>query len=82
MEESVLLVLGPPPDGRGGTSLIPPFQWVSENVLQKGQSLDALVYFTDGYGSFPKKEPGFSTLWLVPKNGFQSPPFGELIRIG
>jgi len=67
--------------GRGGTSLIPPFEWISKNVLGKGKALDALVYITDGYGPAPKKAPLFPTLWLVPEAGFEKPPFGELIRI-
>jgi predicted metal-dependent peptidase len=67
--------------GRGGTSLIPPFEWIITNVLGKGRELDALVYITDGYGPVPLKAPVFPTLWLVPKEGFRAPPFGELIRI-
>lgn len=67
--------------GRGGTSLIPPFEWIVTNVLIEGKELDALVYITDGYGPAPKKAPVFPTLWLVPEEGFRDPPFGELIRI-
>lgn len=67
--------------GRGGTSLIPPFEWIITNVLAKGRTLDALVYITDGYGPAPQKAPVFPTLWLVPEEGFRDPPFGELIRI-
>ena len=67
--------------GRGGTSLVPPFEWISKNLLGKGLSLDALLYITDGYGDIPKTKPEYPTLWLVPAVGFQDPPFGELIRI-
>ncbi len=67
--------------GRGVTSLIPPFAWVNKNILKAGNSLDALIYITDGYGSFPKQAPGYPVLWLVPESGFENPPFGQLIRI-
>lgn len=67
--------------GRGGTSLVPPFEWIGKNILGKGMALDALIYITDGYGPAPKKEPTYPTLWLVPEAGFSNPPFGELIRV-
>lgn len=67
--------------GRGGTSLVPPFEWINHNILKVGKSLDAFIYITDGYGSMPEKAPMYPTLWLVPKTGFDDPPFGNLIRI-
>jgi len=67
--------------GRGGTSLKPPFNWIEENLLMRGKSLDALIYFTDGYGDAPVTVPSFPTLWLAPETGFQTPPFGQIIRI-
>ena len=40
------------------------------------------VYFTDGYGDFPKNT-AVSTMWLVPTDCLESSrfPFGEVIRI-
>ncbi len=67
--------------GRGGTSLVPPFEWINKNLLESGKSLDAFIYITDGYGNTPKKAPMYPTLWLVPESGFKIPPFGELIQI-
>ena len=67
--------------GRGGTSLIPPFKWVEENRLAQGKSIDALIYFTDGYGHAPDRAPSYPILWFVPETGFREPPFGEIVRI-
>jgi predicted metal-dependent peptidase len=67
--------------GRGGTSLKPPFVWIQENLLMRGKPIDALIYFTDGYGDAPDTAPSFPTLWLVPDTGFREAPFGHLIRM-
>jgi hypothetical protein len=43
----------PKPKGGGGTSFVPPFEWIEQEVLSKGEKLGPVVYFTDGYGDFP-----------------------------
>lgn len=45
--------------GGGGTSFIPPFEWVAENGVRPA----CLVYFTDMGGSFPDYDPGFPVIW-------------------
>lgn len=59
--------------GGGGTDFRPPFHYLREkNILPK-----ALVYLTDGYGSFPDEhEVDFPTLWCI-NNDQVVPPLGE-----
>ena len=71
--------------GRGGTSFVPFFDYLKKN----GEESSLLgnnklsIYFTDGYGDFPKKEPNNPTMWLVCKDGLETNgfPFGEVVRI-
>ena len=67
--------------GRGGTSLKPPFDWVKLNLLDRGQTPDALIYLTDGYGAFPESQPPYPCLWVVPKGGVDKVPFGEALHL-
>jgi predicted metal-dependent peptidase len=67
--------------GRGGTDLRPPFNWVAEQVDRKNVRLDALIYFTDGFGPEPEKAPLYPVLWIVPPDGREVFPFGEVIRM-
>lgn len=68
--------------GRGGTSFVPVFVWLEEKVrLMDGPAPDVLVYFTDGYGEFPEKEPGIPVCWIMPDDGEASVPFGQVIQL-
>ena len=72
----------PKAQGFGGTSFVPFFKKIE---MEKGLINDnhkIAVYFTDGYGDFPK-ETALSTMWLVPTDCLESSgfPFGEVIRI-
>jgi predicted metal-dependent peptidase len=62
--------------GRGGTSFVPVFEKIKEMNIKP----DALLYLTDGYGTFPS-DPGYHVLWgsiaLTPE-GY---PFGEVVMI-
>lgn len=58
--------------GRGGTSFIPPFEWVEK----EGIVPQALVYLTDGYGPFPKTVD-YPVFWVITSN--VRAPFGETI---
>jgi predicted metal-dependent peptidase len=65
--------------GRGGTDFRPVFDRIArEHQLQ---SPDALIYATDGYGTFPSDPPQFPCVWIVPAHGQASFPFGEVIRL-
>lgn len=59
--------------GRGGTSFIPVFDYIEEEQIRP----DLLIYFTDGYGSFPEFEPNYPVIWIITTE--VEPPFG--IRI-
>lgn len=62
-------------DGGGGTSFIPPFQWLQEQDIQP----DLLVYFTDAEGEFPAQQPAIDVLWLV--KGKNKVPFGTRVQL-
>lgn len=57
--------------GGGGTDFRPPFDYLQAHHLTP----DALVYLTDGYGTFPT-EASYPVLWLI-NNHTQTPPFGQ-----
>lgn len=64
--------------GGGGTSFIPPFEWLHERNIRP----DVLVYFTDMGGSFPKGDQGFPVIWCD-TTGSELPEgvSGELIHV-
>jgi predicted metal-dependent peptidase len=61
--------------GGGGTAFAPVFDWIE----RAGQQPDALVYFTDADGEFPKMAPNYPVLWVV--KGKQPVPFGRRIQL-
>ena len=65
--------------GRGGTDLRVPFEWVNENIVRRGQSLDGFFYMTDGYGPMPQSAGFFPTFWIVPRNMRDEFPFGQVL---
>lgn len=67
--------------GRGGTSFDAPFNWI-EQYVESGYPLpDAMIYMTDGFGTFPKVAPYYPCLWIVPENGSKEFPFGDVIHV-
>jgi len=69
--------------GRGGTSFRPFFKYLENNQNNLMGAHKVSIYFTDGYGDFPSREPEDPTMWLVCKDGLESKefPFGEVVRI-
>lgn len=67
--------------GGGGTAFEPFFDWVRQQELN-GHSL-LCIYFTDGYGSFPRVSPDSPVLWVVTPGGLESTafPFGDVARL-
>ena len=61
--------------GGGGTSFRPVFDWVEETGIYPS----VLIYFTDLYGSFPDREPGYPVIWCATSD--ESVPFGEVVRV-
>ncbi len=62
--------------GGGGTDFRPVFEAVEKN----GINPSVMIYYTDGYGSFPKKQPDYPVLWAVTKN-HKEPPWGAVIIV-
>ncbi|WP_454627703.1 vWA domain-containing protein [Bradyrhizobium cenepequi] len=67
-----------PVPGGGGTSFIPVF----DEIEKLGIIPEALVYLTDGFGSFPSKPPQYSVIWgsITPKDGVTY-PFGDVVLV-
>jgi len=65
--------------GRGGTNFVPVFDWI-EKQMANGMRPDALFFFTDLYGYFPKEKPPYPVVWLAFERNLQ-PPFGQVIRV-
>lgn len=61
--------------GGGGTAFTPVFDWLEKN----GSQPDALIYFTDAEGEFPKASPDYPVLWLV--KGKAPVPWGWRIQL-
>ena len=51
--------------GFGGTDFRPVFDY-TQKLIEEGQllHLKGLIYFTDGYGEFPKQKPPFETAFV------------------
>ncbi|RLJ67635.1 putative metal-dependent peptidase [Sulfurisoma sediminicola] len=62
-------------EGGGGTAFAPVFDWVEKS----GGHPDALVYFTDAEGEFPKVAPNYPVLWLI--KGKAPVPWGRRIQL-
>ncbi len=58
--------------GQGGTDFRPAFAYVDE-LLEQGefQQLKGLIYFTDGYGIYPKKMPCYKTAFVFMQDDYQ-----------
>jgi len=61
--------------GRGGTDFAVVFEYIDANIDYP----TALLYFTDGYGTFPEAQPSYDTLWIMPDA--VEVPFGEVLCI-
>jgi predicted metal-dependent peptidase len=59
--------------GGGGTDFRPAFEEISK------YELDVMIYFTDGQGRFPEKEPHIPVVWVLTSN--IKPPFGAVVNL-
>lgn len=68
--------------GGGGTSFVPFFDWI--RLKERFGPEPLCIYFTDGYGSFPRDTPESPVLWVVMPGGLESTgfPFGDVARMG
>jgi predicted metal-dependent peptidase len=62
-------------EGGGDTAFAPVFEWIE----REGGHPDALVYFTDAEGEFPKLAPNYPVLWLI--KGKAPVPWGRRIQL-
>lgn len=61
--------------GGGGTSFLPVFEYAD----QLEGHIDALVYLTDGLGTFPSKAPSYPVIWGdIAGTAY---PFGDVVNI-
>ncbi|MCR5142230.1 MAG: VWA-like domain-containing protein [Ruminococcus sp.] len=62
--------------GLGGTDFRPVFQMVDRLIDEKEFSnLKGLIYFTDGWGTFPSKKPNYETAFIFIKEDY----FNEIV---
>jgi predicted metal-dependent peptidase len=62
-------------NGGGGTRFAPVFEWIERERVRP----DAVVYFTDGEGEFPRDAPDFPVVWAV--TGRAPIPWGERVQL-
>ena len=60
----------------GGTSFIPPFEWIEANLAEKP---DGVIYLTDLYGPAPTQAPGYPVLWACITD--EKGPWGETVHV-
>lgn len=65
--------------GGGGTSFVPPFEYIRDNNIE----CDVFLYLTDGYGDAPEKNPlGIPVMWVITKDGTeQFCDWGEKLKL-
>ncbi len=58
--------------GEGGTDFRPAFEYVNEKIRQgEFTELRGLIYFTDGYGIYPRKAPGYQTAFVFMQEDYR-----------
>ena len=60
--------------GLGGTDFRPVFELV-DSLIEAGEFSDlrGLIYFTDGYGTFPAQMPGYQTAFVFLDDEYRDP---------
>ena len=60
--------------GLGGTDFRPVFSYVDYLIERREFSnLKGLIYFTDGWGTFPEKKPGYETAFVFIRDDYFNP---------
>jgi predicted metal-dependent peptidase len=60
--------------GFGGTDFRPAFDYVNQLVKNKEfTKLKGIIYFTDGYGTFPLKKPDYETAFVFVRDDLEIP---------
>ena len=63
--------------GGGGTDFHPVFDLIAEGT----EPPEVVLYLTDGYGSAPKKGPGYPVIWGVIEGGMMPAKWGKEMEI-
>ena len=63
--------------GGGGTDFRPVFDVVKKKYERV---MDCLIFFTDGYGSFPEKKPSYPVYWVTDSRNVKF-PFGKVLYL-
>ena len=60
--------------GFGGTDFRPVFD-LTDRLIKEHEftNLKGLIYFTDGYGTFPAKKPDYMTAFVFVNDEYESP---------
>ncbi len=60
--------------GFGGTDFRPAFAYVDELIEDdRFENLKGLIYFTDGYGVYPDRQPSYETIFVFTEEDEQAP---------
>ena len=60
--------------GLGGTDFRPVFTYVDKLIKDREFThLKGLIYFTDGWGEFPKKKPNYDVAFVYIKDDYTNP---------
>ena len=60
--------------GFGGTDFRPVFNYVDDLILKGDiRNLKGLIYFTDGFGTYPEKKPAYETAFVFLKDDYSNP---------
>ena len=72
--------------GSGGTDFRPVFQYVDRLIEEKAfQNLKGLIYFTDGYGTFPRRRPDYDAAFVFYHEDYTDvnvPPWAMKLILG
>lgn len=72
--------------GSGGTDFRPVFQYVDRLIEEKAfQNLKGLIYFTDGYGMFPRRRPAYDAAFVFYHEDYTDvnvPPWAMKLILG
>jgi predicted metal-dependent peptidase len=63
--------------GRGGTSFLPPL----ETSFLRTHKPDLIVFFTDGFGDAPDRQPRAHVIWCLVPGGQRPAPWGRVISM-
>ena len=72
--------------GSGGTDFRPVFQYVDRLIEERVfHNLKGLLYFTDGYGTFPRRRPSYDTAFIFYHEDYMDanvPPWAMKLILG